>query len=328
MDRRTWLGGLLGLLAVPQVAEAQATGKVHRIGILGGSGPGTPEASHLWESFFTSLRELGYVEGRNLVVESRWYGNATDKLPELAAELVRLPLDVLVVGTTPAPEAAKAATSTIPIVMLSHPDPVGSGLVASLARPGSNVTGLSPIFSELRGKQLQLLTEIVPRLARVAVLSNPAIQSQELDLKDLRAAAESLKVRLHVVEARAPGDFAGAFSSAAKERAGALVVLAGSVFFSHRSRLVELAAQHRLVAMYTFREFVAAGGLMAYGVDLRHNWRRGAWYVDRILKGARPADLPVEQPTKLELVINQKTAKALGLAIPPTVLARADQIIE
>jgi putative ABC transport system substrate-binding protein len=328
MGRRAWLGGTLGLLAVPRVAPAQAPGKVHRIGLLAGSGPRTPEASHLWEGFFAGLRELGYVEGRNVVIESRWYGNATDELPALAAELVRLPLDVLVVGTTPAPEAAKRATSTIPIVMLSHPDPVGSGLVASLARPGGNVTGLSPIFSELRGKQLQLLTEIVPGLARVAVLSNPAIGSQTLDLRDLRAAAESLKVRLQVVEARVPGEFAGAFSAAAKERSGALVVLAGSLFFSHRVRLVELAAQHRLVAIYTFREFVAAGGLMAYGADLRHNWRRGAWYVDRILKGARPGDLPVEQSTKLELAINLKTAKTLGLAIPAAVLARADQIIE
>jgi putative ABC transport system substrate-binding protein len=235
---------------------------------------------------------------------------------------------VLVTGTTPAPEAARHATSTIPIVTLSHPDPVGSGLVASLARPGGNVTGLSSIILELRGKQLQLLTEIVPGLSRVAVLSNPSIPAHAFDLRDLRAAAQSLKVRLQVVEARVPGEFAGAFAAVAKERVGALIVLAGSLFFSHRARLVELAAQHRLVAMYTFREFAVAGGLMAYGADLRHNWRRGAWYVDRILKGARPADLPVEQSTKLELVINARTAKTLGLAIPPAVLARADQIIE
>ncbi len=328
MDRRTWLLGALGLLVAPLAGEAQAPGKIHRIGLLAGSGPGTPEASHLWEGFFAGLRELGYVEGRNLVIESRWYGNATEQLPALAAELVRLPLDVLVVGTTPAPEAAKRATSTIPIIMLSHPDPVGSGLAVSLAKPGGNVTGLSPIFSELRGKQLQLLTDVVPGLDRVAVLTNPAISSQALDLRDLRIAAESLKVRLQVVEARAPGEFAGAFSAAARKRAGALIVFAGSLFFSHRARLVELAAQHRLVSMYTFREFVAVGGLMAYGADLRHNWRRGAWYVDRILKGAKPADLPIEQPTKFDLTINLKTAKALGLTIPPSVLARADEIIE
>jgi putative ABC transport system substrate-binding protein len=328
VDRRAWLGGILGLLATPGVAVAQSAGRVSRIGILAGSGPATPEAAHLWESFFEGLRELGYVEGRNVVVESRWYGNAADRATTLAAELVRLSPDVLVVGTTPAPEAAKRATSTIPIVMLSHPDPVASGLVASLARPEGNVTGLSSIFSELRGKQLQLLMEIVPGLARVAVLSNPAVPAQALDLKVLRAAAESLKVRLQVVEARAPGEFAGAFSAATKERAGAIIVLAGSVFFTHRAPLVELAARHRLVAMYTFSEFVAVGGLVAYGVDLRHNWRRGAWYVDRILRGAKPSDLPVEQSTKLELMINLRTAKTLGLTMPPSVLARADHVIE
>jgi putative ABC transport system substrate-binding protein len=327
MNRRAWLMGAVGLLPA-WIAGAQSPGKVHRIGILAGSGPSIPAAAHLWEVFFQGLRDLGYIEGRNIVIESRWYGDHTDQVAAFAAELARLPLDVLVAGTTPAPEGARRATATIPIVMLSHPDPVGSGLVASLARPGGNVTGLSPLIRELRGKQLQLLTEVVPGISRVAVLSNPSIPAHALDLQDLRTAAQSLKVRLQVVEARAPGEFAGAFAAATKERAGALVVLAGSVFFSNRARLVDLAAQHRLVAMYTFREFAVAGGLMAYGADLRYNWRRGAWYVDRILKGARPGDLPVEQSTKLELVVNLKTAKALGLAIPPAVLARADQIIE
>jgi putative ABC transport system substrate-binding protein len=318
----------LALLAVPLVAGAQPAAKVYRIGLLGGSPPTSPEASRLWEGFFQGLRELGYVEGQNVVIEGRWYGDRTERLPALAAELVRLPVDVIVAGTAPAPEAAKRATSTIPIVMASHGDPVGSGLVASLAKPGGNVTGLSGVGPELSSKQLQLLKETLPSLSRVAILSNPTIPSQTLNLREMEVAARALKVRIQVVEARAPSEFAGAFSAATKERASALIVLGGSIFFAHRARLAELAAQSRLPAMGGAREFTQAGGLMAYGPDNRDSWRRAAGYVGRILKGAKPADLPVEQPTKFELIINLKTAKALGLTIPPSVLARADEIIQ
>ena len=327
MPRRALLAGTLGLLAAPIAAVAQSPARVHRIGLLGGAAPTSPEASHLWGAFLQGLRDLGYVDGQNAVIEGRWYGDRTDLVPVLASELVRLPVDVIVAGTAPAPEAAKQATSTIPIVMLSHPDPVGSGLVASLARPGGNVTGLSSLSPELRGKQIQLLKEALPNLSRVAILSNPSIPSHTMDVKETEVAARALKMRLQVLEVRAPGELAGAFSAATKERAGALVVLSGTIFFAHRTRIVELATQSRLPAMYSWRENAEAGGFMVYGPSLRDNWRRAAWYVDRILKGAKPGDLPVEQPTKLELVINLKAASALGVTFPPAVLARADEII-
>ena len=328
VDRRAFLAGAVGLFAAALGAEAQVPAKVYRIGLLGGSSPTSPEASHLWGAFFQGLRDLGYVEGRNVVIEGRWYGDRPERLPALAAELVRFPVDVIVAGTAPSPEAARRATSTIPIVMANHPDPVLTGLVASLAKPGGNVTGLSSVSPELSGKQLQLLKEILPTLSRVAVLRNPTIPSQALNLREMETAARSLKVRVQVVEARMPSEFADAFAAAARDRAGALIVLGGSVFFAHRSRLVELAAQSRLPTMYSVREFAQVGGLMAYGADLRDSWRRAAGYVDRILKGAKPGDLPVEQPTKFELVINLTTARALGLTVPQSVLARADQIIE
>ena len=328
MRRRALLASTLGLLAAPIAAVAQSPARVHRIGLLGGSGPTSPEASHLWGAFLQGLRDLGYVDGQNVVIEGRWYGDRTDLVPVLASELVRLPVDVIVAGTAPAPEAAKRATSTIPIVMLSHPDPVGSGLVASLARPGGNVTGLSSLSPELRGKQIQLLKEALPSLSRVAILSNPSIPSHAMDVKETEVAARALKMRLQVLEVRAPNELAGAFSTAIKERAGALVVLSGTIFFAHRTRIVELATQSRLPAMYSWRENAEAGGFMVYGPSLRDNWRRAAWYVDRILKGAKPSDLPVEQPTKLELVVNLKAASALGVTFPPAVLARADEIIQ
>jgi putative ABC transport system substrate-binding protein len=298
---------------------------VSRIGILGGT---SPEVSPVLRAFLERLRELGYVEGRNVVIEGRYYGDRIDRLPELAAELVRLPVDVIVAGAPPAPEAARGATSTIPIVMAGgHPDPVGSGLVASLARPGGNVTGMSVETSALRGKQLQMLKEAVPRLTRVAVLSDPSNPLHAHEVRGVEAAARALKVRLRVVEARAPSEFAEAFSVATREQAGGLMVLSGSMLFTHRARVAELAVQKRLPSIGV-RQFAEAGGLMAYGADIGANFRRAADYVDRILKGANPADLPVEQPVKFELVVNLRTAKALGLVIPPAVLARADQVIE
>jgi putative ABC transport system substrate-binding protein len=325
--RRSFLASALGLLA-PLATPAQSSTRMPRIGLLGGAAPNSPEASLLWGAFFQGLRDLGYVEGQNVVIKGRFYGDRTEQVYALASELVRLPVDVIVAGTAPAPEAAKQATSTIPIVMLSHPNPVGSGLVASLARPGGNVTGLSSLSPELRGKQLQLLKEVLPRLTRVALFMNPTVTSHAADLTETEAAAHSLKVRVQAVRVRSPGELPDAFSAAARERAGALVVLSGTLFFAHRERIAELAAQNRLPAMYSWREHAEAGGFMAYGPSLRDNWRRAATYVDRILKGTRPGDLPVEQPTKLELVINSKAAKTLGLTMPAALLARADEILQ
>jgi putative tryptophan/tyrosine transport system substrate-binding protein len=316
-------------LGWPLAVRAQHPGKVYRIGLLGGSPPTASEASaRLWDGFFQGLRELGYVEGQNIVVEGRWYGEQTERLPALAAELVRLEVDVIVAGAAPAPEAAQRATSTIPIVMASHRDPVGSGLVASLARPGKNITGLSNLAAELVGKQLQLLKEVVPSISQVAVLWNPTVATQTLALHELESAARSLGVQLQVLEARASSDFVSVFSTMTRDRAGAFITLNSSMFFAERSQLAELAAQSRLPSMYTLKEYAQAGGLITYGPDIRESWRRAASYVDKILKGAKPADLPVEQPTKFELVINLKTARAIGLDIAPTMLARADEVIE
>jgi putative ABC transport system substrate-binding protein len=274
------------------------------------------------------MRELAYVEDQNILVEGRWYGDHTERLPALAAELARLKVDVIVAGTPPAPEAARRATSTIPIVMAIHVDPVASGLVASLAKPGGNVTGLSTLSVELVGKRLQLLKEAIPGISRVAVLSNPTIPSQALDVREAKVAAGSLKVQLQLLEAQVPGDFAAAFSAMSKERAGGVLILSSSMFYDQRTRIAELAARSRLPAIYTLKEYAEAGGLMAYGVDLHESFRRAATYVDKILKGARPADLPVEQPTKFELVVNLKTAKALGSALPASLLSQADELIE
>jgi putative ABC transport system substrate-binding protein len=274
------------------------------------------------------LRELGYVDGQNVVIEGRYYGDRVDRLPAFAAELVRLPVDVIVTGAVPAPEAAKAATSTIPIVMAGgHPDPVKSGLVNSLARPGGNVTGLAGAGREFRGKQLQLLKEAVPGLSQVAVLLDPTNPFHAGEMRDLEVAARALGVRLRSVQTRSPDEFAEAFAVATRERAGALLVLSGSMFFTHRARLGELGIRSRLPTMVTTRQSVEAGGLMSYGADVAASFRRAADYVDRILKGAKPSDLPVEQPTKFELVVNLKTAQALGLTIPTSVLARADDVI-
>ena len=327
MDRRTFLGAVAaGLLVAPAGAQGPPQAKAHRIGLLGGSTPDSPEAAHVWGGLFQGLRELGYVEGRNVVIEGRFYGDRPERLPALAAELVRLPVDVIVAGAPPAPEAARRATATIPIVMFNHNDPVGSGLAASLARPAGNVTGMSLATAALRGKQLQLLKEVVPRLARVAVLWNPA--GPALEREALEAAARSLNLQVEVVEARGPDEFPAAFAAAVAKRAGALLPQGGSVYFAHRARLVALAAESRLPAMYGVKEYVEAGGLMAYGVDLGDSARRAAGHVDRILRGARPGDLPIEQPVKFDLVVNLKAAKALGLTIPQPVLLRADTVIQ
>lgn len=325
IDRRTLLISALGAIAGALGANAQTPARVFRIGLLGGSTPASPETRHIWQRFFDGLRELGYVEGQNVLIEGRYYGDNLDQLPALAAELVRLRVDVILAAAPPAPEAAKRATSTIPIVMANHNDPVWSGLAASLARPGGNVTGLSLLSPEMRLKQLQLLREILPRLTRVAFLQNPGIS---LDVKELEVTARSLGMRAQVVEARTPNEIADAFSAATRERAEALSVLSGTLFFAHRALIADLALKRRLPTVHLLREHAEAGGLLTYGIDLRDNFRRAAGYVDRILRGAKPGDLPIEQPTKFELVINLKTAKALGLSVPPSVLARADHLIE
>ena len=320
----------LSLLAAPLAAEAQQAAKVARIGYLS---PNLAASPHLREAFRQGLRDLGYVEGRNVVIEYRDAEGKVERLPALAAELVALKVDVIVAegGNTLVPLAAKQATRTIPIVFAAAADPVGSGLVTSLARPGGNVTGLSSLGPELVGKRLELLTQAVPGVGRVAVLWLPGALGERTEkdmLTGAEVAARALGVRLQFVEARGPADFDRAFSDMTRARAGALTVLPSNMFLREHRRLVDLAAKNRLPAVYTSREFVDAGGLMSYGANLTDLFRRAATYVDKILKGAKPGDLPVEQPTKFELVINLKTAKALGLTIPPSVLARADQIIE
>jgi putative ABC transport system substrate-binding protein len=328
MDRRAFLGALgAGLLAAPLSAGAQPAGRVYRIGYLASSSANARFA----EAFREGLRELGWVEGQNIVIESRFAEGKFERLPALAAELVRLKVDVLVGDSTPSSVAAKDATGTIPIVFAASADAVGSGLVASLARPGGNITGLSFLGPETVAKCLQLLKEAVPGITRVAVLShpgNPSEATRKIILKETEAAARALAVRLQFLEARGPDDFERAFSEMARARVGGLTVVTSIMFFSERRRLVELAAKSRLPAVYPWREPVDAGGLLAYGPNLPDLYRRAAGYVDRILKGAKPADMPVEQPTKFELVINLKAAKAIGLTIPQSVLARADAVIE
>jgi putative ABC transport system substrate-binding protein len=327
--RRTFLGRLAGgLLAAPLAAEAQQAAKVARIGYLAGSLAGD---LHMPEAFRQGLRDLGYVEGRNVVIEYRDAEGKLARLPALAAELVALKVDViLAVGTLHA-LAAQQATKTIPIVFAAAGDPVTDGLVTSLARPGGNVTGLSLLTPELVAKRLEQLKQAVPEVSRVAVLWHPggaAERTQKDILKEAEVAARALGVRLQFVEARGPADFDRAFSDMTGARAGALTVLGSTMFLIERRRLVDLAAKSRLPAVYGLREFVAAGGLMAYGPNAADLFRHAATYVDKILKGAKPAELPVEQPTKFELVINLKTAKALGLTIPPSVLGRADEVIQ
>ena len=327
--RREFIGTLAsGLLAAPRTSEAQQVGKVARIGYLANNPAAT---SHLSEAFLQGLRDLGYVEGRNLVIEYRTPEGKWDRFPALAAELVALKADVLVAANSLAVLPAKRATRTIPIVFTGAPDAVGSGFVTSLARPGGNVTGLSALAPELVGKCLEHLNQAVPGASRVAVLWHPGAYGERMEkdmLKEADVAARALGVRLQVGEARGPADFDRAFSDMTKARAGALTVLTSGLFFNERSRLVALAARSRLPAVYPWREAVDAGGLMAYGANLADLYRRAATYVDKILKGAKPGDLPVEQPTKFDLVINLKTAKALGLTIPPSLLGRADQVME
>ena len=320
---------VLGLLAAPVVGEAQPATKVARIGFLSLNRARNPR---LHEAFRQGLRDLGYVEGRNVSIESRDAEGQLERLPALAAELVALKVDVIVTGGgTPTALAAKHATRTLPIVFSSASEPSTDGLVTNLARPGGNLTGLSNINPELVGKCLEQLKQAVPSATRIAVLWHPGAVSERTDkdmLKGAEDAARALGVSLQVVAARAPADFERAFADMIKGRATALTVLGSAMFSSERRRLVDLAARNRLPAVYLQREFVETGGLMSYGPDLADLFRRAATYVDKILKGAKPSELPVEQPTKFELIINLKTAKALGLTIPELMLRRSDQLIE
>ena len=316
----------LGLLAAPLAADAQPAGKVPRVGILP-PGP-ISERVHLWEAFRQGLRELGYVEGQNIIIVFHSTEVRPERLPKLAAELVSLKVDIIVAAGGPGVRAAQQATKTIPIVAPVMTDPVELGFAASLARPGGNITGLTLISSDLSGKRLELLKASVPRVSRIAVLFNPIAPIMPPQMRETKVAARALGVQLQLLEVRAPEDFEMAFQAARRGGAGALITMDDTFVFTHRARIVKLAAKNRLPAIYGFREFVDAGGLMSYAANLVDMYRRAATYVDKILKGAKPADLPVEQPTRFELVINLKTAKALGLTIPQSVLIRADEVIQ
>jgi putative tryptophan/tyrosine transport system substrate-binding protein len=316
---------VLGLAGT--VAQAQQPKKVPRIGFLGATSPST--ISGRVEAFRQGLRELGYVEGKNIFIEWRFAEGKSDRLPALAAELVRLKVDVIVTGAPQATRSAKQATVTVPIVMASDDDPVGSGFVASLARPGGRITGSSTLSPEISGKQLELLKEIVTKLSRVAVIgedvTRPGIPQA---LREINVAADGFGVQLQYLEVRGPKDIETAFRAASKERADAVLILASTVLFSQRRQVVDLAVKSRFPAIYNRPEYVEDGGLVFYGVSYTELYRRAATYVDKILKGAKPADLPVEQPKKFEFIVNLNAAKQIGLTIPPNVLVRADKVIK
>jgi ABC-type uncharacterized transport system substrate-binding protein len=327
MKRRSFITLLGGTtLAWPLGARAQQSHRVPRIGVLL---LGTPTSfAPRTQAFVEGLRDLGYVEGRTVAIEWKWGQDRDDLLPDLAAELVRSQVDVIVTAGTPPAKALKNATRTIPIVMAIVGDPVAAGLVDSLARPGGNATGFSIVATDLSGRRLQLLKEIVPGLSSVAVMSNLANPQSQMELRETQSAARRLDLRLHSVPISADTSIENAFEKIKKEPVQALIVVTDAILYSQRSQILDLAAGTRLPAMYPYRDFPEAGGLMSYAPSDRDLFRRAASYVDRILKGANPGDLPVEQPTKFELVINLKTAKALGLAVPPTLLASADEVIE
>jgi len=321
--RRLLQTATASLLAAPLAAEAQQAGRVHRIGFLGASAEAAP-----LRGLHEGLRELGYVQDRNIVFEYRFAQEKNERLPALAPELVRSKVDVIVAHASPATRAAKQATSTIPIVMVSVSNPVGTGFVASLARPGGNVTGLSNNDAGLGVKRLQLLKDALPKPSRTAVVKNPANPAAEPQFRETEAAARSLAIEVQPVDVRDPKELDAAFSVMAKARVGAFTVIPDPLFLRERKRIADLALMKRLPSVFARHENVEAGGLMSYGTSLTDLFRQAATYVDKILKGAKPGDLPVEEPTTFELVINLKTAKALGVTIPPSLLLRADQVIE
>jgi putative ABC transport system substrate-binding protein len=325
MSGKTFVWLLIILLLGPVSAEAQQSKKVPRIGYLSVLSPSSD--SDRIEAFRQGLRDLGYVEGTSVRIEFRYVDGKLDRLAYLAGELVRLNVDVIVAGGSTAIRATKNATKSIPIVMAHGSDPVELGYVASLARPGGNITGLTHLAPELGGKRLELLKDIVAQLSRVAVLTDPGTGGHGPQIKELEVAAPALGLQLRPMEVRAPDELESAFSAMAKWRAGAFIGLQQPTLDRLRQRIVNLAAKNRLPAMYPNSEYVETGGLMSYAADIAAMFRRSAVYVDKILKGAKPADLPVEQPTKFEFIVNLKTAKQIGLTIPPNVLARADRVI-
>src|SRR5262245_26083611 len=324
MKAKILVFALLGLiLATIHLAEAQQPKKVPRIGYLGA----TPHSARI-DAFRQGLHELGYTEGKNIIIEWRFAEANPDRLRTFAAELVRLPVEIIVTAGPVSTRSAKQATAAIPIVMAFDEDPVGSRFAASLARPGGNITGLSALSPEISGKQLELLREIVPKLSHVAVLGNATQPGSPQALREINIAADAFRVQLQYLEIQAPKDIETAFQAASKERADAVLVLSTAILFSQRRQVADLAVKSRLSAIYNRPEYVEDGGLVSYGPSMTDLFRRAATYVDKILKGAKPADLPVEQPTKFEFVINLKAAKQIGLTIPPNVLARADKVIK
>jgi putative ABC transport system substrate-binding protein len=327
IGRRELIAALGGAAVWPLSARAQVDGRKYTIGIFS-AGNEFAVAPALSAAFFKALRELGWVEGKNVAFEHRYAENRLERLPELAADLVRRKVDVIAAAGTLAPLAAKRATTTIPIVMTAAGDPLGSGLVASLARPDGNVTGMSLMATDLGAKRLELLKEVLPRLSRVAVLWNADNPYSVLVFKETQAGGRTLGIEVRSLEVRGPGDFDSAFEAAKGLRPDALITVEDPLTGDHRTRIAEFTARQQLPSLHGIREFVAAGGLISYGPSIADLFRRAAYYVDKILRGAKPADLPVQQPTKFEMVINLKTAKALGLTVPATLLAQADEVIE
>jgi putative ABC transport system substrate-binding protein len=327
VDRRRFLlTSVAGVLSAPLTVEAQQGGKVHRIGFLGNSTAALE--ANLVGPFREGLRELGYLEGQNIVIEYRWAEGKYERAPILLAELVARHVDVIVTAGTPTSLAAQKATTSVPVVVVAVGDPVATGLVASLARPGGNITGLTSIAEETEGKRLELLREVIPRLSHVAALWNPENPTLLPQLKQMRDSAQFLGLKVQILEVRTPGALEETFQAILRERPGALLVMGDRLFLHNRQRIIDFSTAQRLPVVPVHPELVEAGGLMSFGPSYPGMHRRAAYFVDRILKGAKPADLPVERPTKFELVINLKTAKALGLTIPQSLLLRADQVIE
>jgi putative ABC transport system substrate-binding protein len=324
-----WLGFfaiLVSLVGCVEMAEAQQSKKIPRIGFLGNSTPALEE--NLVGPFREGLRDLGYVEGKNILIEYRWAEGKYDRFPALIGELVAQKVDIIVTAGTPASLAVKKAAPSIPLVMAAVGDPIGTGLIESLAHPGGNVTGLTAIAADLEGKRLELLREVIPKLSHVAVFWNPASPFQVISEKEVQAAARAFRMKVLSLGVQAPEQFDNAFATIRKERPRALLVLADRLFLHNRARIMEFATKNRLPGVYAYLELVEAGGLMSYGPSYADMHRRAATYVDKILKGRKPADLPVEQPIKFELIINLKAAKQIGLTIPPNVLGRADKVIK
>jgi putative ABC transport system substrate-binding protein len=328
MNRRTFLAGTGAvLLAAPLAAEAQQSGKVYRIGILGEKASDPTEA-RLWQAFRRALQELGWNEGKNILIEDRWVEGNYARIPQLAADLIRLKVELIVTRGSTYVEGVKKATSSIPIVFIAHADPVATGHVVSLARPGGNITGLALLQTEINRKAFEILISIVPAAKRIAVLWNPDVPSHIPGLKTLEESARTVRVQLQAVVVRTESDLGSAFSAMTRVQVQGVLVLPFGPYLAARLRMAELAITYRLPTIFAVRDHVEAGGLMSYGPDYNDLFRHAAVYVDKILKGAKPADLPVEQPTKFELVINLKTAKALGLTIPQSLLQRADEVIQ